>query len=94
MPTTVVDIRKWLKDAPEGTTHMLVMFDTYGDHDFPVYVQHIPDLPAPCDGKLVAVGDVHYYAFSRVGHAERLMESYDLAMNIPAQLSEHRAMHF
>lgn len=38
MAASVEDIRRWLKSAPKGTHHMVVVCDTFDYEDYPVYV--------------------------------------------------------
>ena len=39
MSTSIDDIRRWLEEAPKGSTHMLVVCDTFDYEDYPVYVK-------------------------------------------------------
>ena len=41
MTTRQADIRDWLKRAPDGATHMLVVCDMFDWSDYPVFVTGI-----------------------------------------------------
>lgn len=73
--TTKNDIKDWLKNAPNGSTHMLVVCDTFDHSDYPSYTND-------------PVSKVEYF---RNESMQRVMEVYDLSKNVPEQLDEHRA---
>lgn len=80
--TTQAEIRSWLLDAKkEGATHMLVVCDTYDHEDYPVSVkpgQNVREV-------------YNKYANESM---QRVMEVYNLSLDIEAQLNEHRARNF
>lgn len=82
MGTTRDDIRSWLQRAKaEGATHMIVVCDTYDHEDYPVSVQPGEDARKKYDeynGK----------------NMQRVMEVYNLSIDIEKQLLEHRAFNF
>lgn len=71
------DIRRWLKSADEKTTHMLVVCDTYDWEDYPVYLR---------EGE-----DINIAINNHSGNMQRIMEVYNMSMDIEAQLNEGRA---
>lgn len=77
MGTTQEDIARWLRNAPDGSSHMLVVCDTYDYEDYPVYVK----------------GREEYESKFPLDSMQRLMEVYDLGVSHKDQLNEHRAMH-
>lgn len=78
--TTREDIRAWLDRAKnEGATHMLVACDSFGGEDYPVFV-----MPGKSPRAEAA----------RLGNMQRVMECYDLALDIEMQLQEYRAFHW
>lgn len=65
MAATLDDIRRWLEEAPKGTTHVVIVCDTYEYEDHPVYVK-------PTE-------NVHEVAKANDGpNMTRLMEVYSL----------------
>lgn len=36
-------LRDWLTDVPEGTTHVIIVCDTFDNDDYPVYVKKNQD---------------------------------------------------
>ncbi len=82
MGTTKGEIRGWLEEGKRlGATHCLVVCDTFDYEDYPVYVLQGENVRSKYDELCEA-------AMSRV------MEVYDLRMDIGAQLDELRAFHF
>ena len=81
MVTTQDTIRRWLLEGKEeGATHVIVACDTFDWSDYPVYVQpgeQVEETFAKYNGK----------------NMQKVMEVYDLALDIEAQLSEVRAWH-
>jgi hypothetical protein len=80
--TTREQISGWLQEAKaKGATHMLVVCDTFDHSDYPVSVM-------PGD-------DVRVKAEANNGpNMTRLMEVYNLAGDLEAQLSERRSFNF
>ena len=80
--TTKNEIRGWLDRAKErGATHMIVAIDTFEMSDFPVFVMPGDDIHAKV---------AEYQDASRM---LKVMECYDLTLNIEDQLAEGRAFH-
>ena len=74
--TTREDIRGWLTQGKEqGSTHVIVMCDTFDHEDYPVFVEPGEDArdKAP------------------KGNMQRIMECYSLSLPFDEQLDEHRA---
>lgn len=81
MRTSKQEIRTWLEEAKAaGATHMLVVDDTFDHEDYPVNV------PKDKDPHEV----VKKYSNMSM---QKVMEVYDLSMDIEQQLSEFRAFH-
>lgn len=79
--TTKDDIRYWLDEAKrKGATHMIVVCDDYNYYDYPVHVDATQSASA-------VVADYNTRSMQRV------MECYNLALDIEAQLNERRAFH-
>jgi hypothetical protein len=78
--TTVSEIRAWLVEGQrQRAGHVIVMVDDFDHEDYPVYVE----LGADVEQRLVDI----------THNMQRPMEVYDLALDIEAQLAEHRAWH-
>jgi len=78
MTATKDVIRQWLKDAPAGSTHMVVAADTW-DVDweyYPVYVE------AGIQAALEKIG---------IDPNAKVVEVYDLSKQVEPQLEERRA---
>lgn len=82
MVTTKSQILIWLDRAKkEGATHLMVVCDTYDWDDYPVNV-----MPGQ---------DVHEaYAKYDNHDMQKVLEIYNLGMDIEKQLSEHRSFNF
>lgn len=81
MGTTRADIRRWIEHAQsEGATHLIVVCDCFDYEDYPVAVK-------PGENSRTVASSYNQKDMQRV------MEVYNLAMDIDFQLSEHRAMH-
>lgn len=81
MTTTQSDIRQWLTKAREaGASHMLVVCDTFDHTDYPVEVMPTDNLKAMMER-------------NSGPNMTRLMEVYDLNMDLEGQLAERRAWH-
>jgi len=81
MGTTRDDIRAWLeRGKKEGATHVIVVCDTFDYGDYPV---------------MVMPGENANEKFEEYCKKEmqRVMEVYDLRMDIESQLKERRAFH-
>lgn len=80
--TTKEDIRGWLElGKAKGATHLLVVCDTYDYDDYPVYV-----MPGQ---------DVHEIAKSKNGpNMTKLMEVYNLAIDMEEQLAQYRSFNY
>jgi hypothetical protein len=80
--TTKDEIMNWLEEGKAvGATHMLVICDTFDWEDYPVYVKTIEDV-----NKKIA-------EYSDPNKMQKIMEVYSYALDIEAQLKEHRAYH-
>lgn len=76
------DIGAWFKEGvAKGATHMIVAVDTWDHEDYPVYVMPGEDARAVVD------------AYSNKD-GQRVMETYNLSMDMDAQLGERRAHNF
>jgi hypothetical protein len=82
MSTTKSDIREWLEEAKEDTSHMIVVCDTYDYDDYPVYVSKSENLK----------DKIASYNFKNM---QKIMEIYSLTgkYSIESQLEECRAHH-
>jgi hypothetical protein len=79
--TTREEIFRWLGRAIQGgATHMIVATDTFDWSDYPVYV-------APDQDAAAEVERLEQQAMTKV------MEVYNLALPLEAQLDEYRAFH-
>lgn len=76
------EIAEWfLGGLEKGATHMIVVVDTFDHEDYPVYVmpeENVREIAKNYDGE----------------NMQRIMEVYDLGMDMEAQLAEHRAFHY
>lgn len=78
--TTRDEIRWWLTDAfRKGATYVIVVCDTFDHSDYPVRV-----------GAVANFWDLHD---SHSGSMQRVVEVYDLSLDLEAQLAEFRAYH-
>ena len=74
-------IRQWFQEGKRrSATHMLVVCDTFDYGDYPVYVAYNESL------------------FEKAAHydhkdMQRIMECYDLSMDMESQMAEVRAWH-
>ena len=77
------DIRGWLKEGiKQGATHVVVVCDTFDYEDYPVYVMSGEDVRKEA-GKYTEKENMH-----------RIMEIYDLSLDIEKQLNEDRAFNY
>lgn len=75
-------IRQWLqRGIDENQTHVIVVCDTYDYEDYPVYVDETED-----------VREVEKKYNGQ--NMQRIMEVYNLKMNIEDQLNQHRAFNY
>lgn len=82
MSTTKDDIRSWLERAKKNSaSHVIIVCDTFDHEDYPVEVKQGEDVRAK-------------YAEYNGRDMQRVMECYDLSLDIEKQLLEHRAFHF
>jgi hypothetical protein len=81
MATTRQEIRQWLKRGKaQKATHMLVVCDTFSYEDYPVFVK---------PGE-----DVHKVAESYNKNMQKLMEVYNLKMDLDTQLFQRRSFNY
>lgn len=72
-------IELWLKrDDAAGNDYMLVVHDTFSGDDYPAYVSK---------------GELEQSIVQYSGEMQKVMEVYDLSLDIPAQLEEYQAWH-
>ena len=81
MNTTVNHIRTWLSQATKEHTHMIVVCDTFDHEDYPEFVKKGED--AKEKAKKIQNWPM-----------QRIMEVYDLALDLEKQLAETRAFHY
>jgi hypothetical protein len=77
---TKEDIRRWLTEPEAGAEFVIVVCDTYDWDDYPVYC--------------TAEDFERKYQNHNGPNMTKVMEVYDLSMDIEIQLNEHRAYHF
>ena len=81
MATTQNDIRGWIQEAKEeGATHLVVCCDTFDYEDYPISVmpnENVQDIVKSHDGP----------------NMQKVMEVYNLSMNIEPQIKEKRSWH-
>ncbi len=81
MAASKEDIRSWLLDAKKSkATHVIIVCDTYDYDDYPVDV---------LEGQVVQDVMKRYSGVNM----QRVMEVYNLSLDIETQLLEHRAMN-
>jgi len=81
MIATLNTIREWLNWAKEGRyTHLIVMCDEFDYSDYPVYISLEQNIEEE-------------YEKWRKEPMQRVMEVYDLSLDIEAQLKETKALH-
>lgn len=82
MRTTREEILSWIESAQTNkATHLIIVCDTFEYEDYPVEVkaeEKVMEVYAKYDGK----------------DMQRVMEVYDLSMDIPTQLAQPRARNF
>jgi hypothetical protein len=83
MATTKEDLREWLLAGKEkGEKYMLVYCDTFDNTDYPIYAKDCIEFWEIYGEKTFTGKDM-----------KRLMEVYDLSLDIETQLKEARAYH-
>lgn len=79
MATTKDTIHRWIKRGiEENATHMIVVCDTFDHTDYPVYVY----------SSQLTKEKIEYIQNASM---QRVMEVYNLSMDIEAQLNQFRA---
>lgn len=82
MATSREEIKKWAQEGKrEGATHMIVVCDTFDWSDYPVYVskkEKVKKIEAQYDDK----------------NMQRVMEVYNLGMDLDEQLSQTRSFNY
>ena len=80
--TTKEDIKRWLENGKtKNATHVIVVCDTWDYEDYPIYVKK---------GE-----DVHEIYDNHNGkNMQKVMEVYNLSMDIEKQLNEGRNFNF
>lgn len=81
MAASKEQIREWVeKGVATNATHVIIVYDRWDYEDYPVYVDKHQSVNAEID--------------ARDGrNMLKVMEVYDLSMDIDSQLNEHRARH-
>ena len=82
MSTTRDDIRRWLElGKKKGSTHLIVVCDTWDWEDFPVYVE-------PNE-------DVHKIEKEHSGqNMQKIMEVYNISKDWETQIKEGRSFNY
>jgi hypothetical protein len=82
MAASMSDIRGWFEEGVrEGATHMIVVCDTFDHDDYPVFVkpgENIHEKENIYNGR----------------EMQRVMEVYNLSMDMGAQLNQRRAFNY
>jgi len=86
--TSQAEIREWLKTAPEGATHMVVVVDKFDYDDYPVY--YPDELFSDLLGEKTLANVIDYY---QTRPMSGVMEVYALHLDHEAPLAERRAWH-
>lgn len=75
-------IKVWLGQAQKKScTHLMVVCDDFDFNDYPVFITSGMDVTKE-------------YEHRHSKNMQRVMEVYNLSMDIKEQLKEHRAIHF
>lgn len=81
MAATRDDIKYWLNNAKsKNATHLIVVCDTFDWEDYPVYVSADQ-----------SVRDVYFEYHMK--NMQKVMEVYDLSLDLDMQINEYRSMH-
>ena len=76
------DIERWLGRAKqEKATHMLVICDTFDYEDYPVYISEVEDVREA-------------YESYRKKSMQKVIEVYNMSMNVYEQLNENPVWNF
>jgi len=82
MPIPSEPFGRWFRTAKEqGATHVIVVCDTFDHEDYPVYVkpgQSARAIASEYDGK----------------NMQRLMEVYNMSMDLEQQFKQHRCFNW
>mgnify|MGYP005664452153 CR=1 FL=1 len=78
MAASLIEITGWVTKPPEGTKFVVIVCDTFDHDDYPCYF----DSAEKCVAKVSSPGEM-----------QRVMEVYDLSLDVSSQISEHRAWH-
>lgn len=82
MSTTQSDIRGWfVRGKKMCATHLIVVCDTFDYEDYPVFVKKGENAR-------------EVYEKHNGPNMQRVMEVYNLSMDMEEQLAERRAFHF
>ena len=82
MPTTRQEIAEWFEEGVKNSkTHMIVVCDTFDYDDYPVFVS---------EGESARTA----YEERDGRNMQRVMEVYNLRMDMETQLNERRAFNF
>lgn len=80
--TTKEDIRRWFESGKsQKATHMIIVCDTYDHEDYPVFVNEDQDVK-------------EREAYYEHEHMQRVMEVYNLSMNMDEQLIKSRNFQY
>lgn len=79
--TTKEDIKVWLNRAKPEHTHMIVVCDGFDYEDYPVYVEENEDI-REIEKKYNGI------------NMQKIMEVYNLKIDIESQLNENRAFNY
>lgn len=80
MGTSRKDIKEWFEHGVEQkATHLLIICDTYDWEDYPSYAYSLEQAKK---------------SFNSPGEMQRIMEVYNLSIDMDKQLNEHRSMNW
>lgn len=76
-------IRKWLEKGKqmEECTHVVIVYDTFDHHDYPVFVKRGEDIKEVVN------------SYNNPQEMSSVMEVYSMTMDIEKQLEERRVYH-
>lgn len=80
MSTSISEIRKWVTEAPKGTSFVIIACDRFDHSDFPVYA----GTPEKASSEIKRLNSADMTSVEEV---------YDLSMDLESQLSEPHAYH-
>ena len=79
MSTTISDLKSWLLTGKlKGATHMIVVCETFDWEDYPVYIMSNQNIKDEIDRQSKIL-------------MQRVMEVYNLNVDINAQINKHKA---